>query len=180
VTISRNAMSKQMSTSGKSKKSKITDEEQAKIEFDTMTQNLNLSPKEKAAKKKQEQAMKMKDKKMPKYQRGMMVAAEMPESGPRKKKKPVPRAPYDDSGVNVGGGPKGGPKPSPKGTGGVMAGPNPTTGGPMPPSKRRAPMAKGRDRASKMPMMNKGGKVRGCGMAKQGVRKAKMVRMKGS
>jgi hypothetical protein len=29
-------------------------------------------------------------------------------------------------------------------------------------------------------MMNKGGKVRGCGMAKQGVRKAKMVRMKGS
>jgi len=166
VTISRNAMSKQMSTGGKSKKSKITDEEQAKIEFDTMTQNLNLSPKEKAAKKKQEQAMKMKDKKMPKYQRGMMVAAEMPESGPKKsmtmpkKKKKVDPSLYSDP--ELGGGPR------------------TPTGGPMPPSKRRAPMAKGRDRGSKMPMMNKGGKVRGCGMAKQGVRKAKMVRMKGS
>ena len=87
-------MSKQMSTGEKSKRLKITDEEQAKIEFDIMTQNLNLSPKEKAAKKKQEQAMKMKDKKMPKmnkggmtmpkYQRGMMVEARMPESGPKK------------------------------------------------------------------------------------------------
>ena len=177
-------MSKQMSTGGKSKKSKITDEEQAKIEFDTMTQNLNLSPKEKAAKKKQEQTMKMKDKKMPKYQRGMMVEAGMPESGskkpmvmPKKKKKVNPSL-YSDP--DLGGGPKGGPKPSPKGAGGVMAGDNPMTGGPMPPSKRRAPMGKGRGRGSKMPMMNKGGKVRGCGMAKQGVRKAKMVRMKGS
>jgi len=159
-------MSKQMSTGGKSKKSKITDEEQAKIEFDTMTQNLNLSPKEKAAKKKQEQTMKMKDKKMPKYQRGMMVEAGMPESGskkpmvmPKKKKKVNPSL-YSDP--DLGGGPK------------------TPTGGPMPPSKGRAPMGKGRGRGSKMPMMNKGGKVRGCGMAKQGVRKAKMVRMKGS
>ena len=166
MTTSRNAMPKQMSTGGKSKKSKITDEEQAKIEFDTMTQNLNLSPKEKAAKKKQEQAMKMKDKKMPKYQRGMMVAAEMPESGPKKpmtmpkKKKKVDPSLYSDP--ELGGGPR------------------TPTGGPMPPSKRRAPMGKGRGRGSKMPMMNKGGKVRGCGMAKQGVRKAKMVRMKGS
>ena len=176
MTISRNAMSKQMSTGGKSKRLKITDEEQAKIEFDIMTQNLNLSPKEKAAKKKQEQAMKMKDKKMPKmnkggmtmpkYQRGMMVEAGMPESGPKKpmtmpkKKKKVDPSLYSDP--ELGGGPR------------------TPTGGPMPPSKGRAPMGKGRGRGSKMPMMNKGGKVRGCGMAKQGVRKAKMVRMKGS
>ena len=115
---------------------------------------------------------------------GMMPAAPQDETtikGRKGKKLPAPRrAPYDDSGVNVGGGPKGGPKPSPKGAGGVMAGDNPMTGGPMPPSKGRAPMGKGRGRGSKMPMMNKGGKVRGCGMAKQGVRKAKMVRMKGS
>ena len=77
--------------------------------------------------------------------------------------------------------PKGGPKPSPKGTGGVMAGPNPMTGGPMPPKKKkRAPMGMGQDRGGAMPMMKKGGKVRGCGMAKQGVRKAKMVTMKGA
>jgi hypothetical protein len=115
-----------------------------------------------------------------KYNMGGMMA-NVPESGPRKKKKPAPRAPYDDSGVNVGGGPKGGPKPSPKGTGGVMAGPNPMTGGPMPPKKKkRAPMGMGQDRGGAMPMMKKGGKVRGCGMAKQGVRKAKMVTMKGA
>jgi hypothetical protein len=130
--------------------------------------------------------MKMKTKgykaggKMKKLNMGGMMA-NVPESGPRKKKKPAPRAPYDDSGVNVGGGPKGGPKPSPKGTGGVMAGPNPMTGGPMPPKKKkRAPMGMGQDRGGAMPMMKKGGKVRGCGMAKQGVRKAKMVTMKGA
>jgi len=130
--------------------------------------------------------MKMKTKgykaggKMKKLNMGGMTA-NVPESGPRKKKKPAPRAPYDDSGVNVGGGPKGGPKPSPKGAGGVMAGPNPMTGGPMPPKKKkRAPMGMGQDRGGAMPMMKKGGKVRGCGMAKQGVRKAKMVTMKGA
>ncbi len=31
-----------------------------------------------------------------------------------------------------------------------------------------------------MPMMKKGGKVRGCGIAKQGIHKAKMVTMKGA
>ncbi len=130
--------------------------------------------------------MKMKTKgykaggKMKKLNMGGMMA-NVPESGPRKKKKPTPRAPYDDSGVNVGGGPKGGPKPSPKGTGGVMAGPNPMTGGPMPPKKKkRAPMGMGQGSGGAMPMMKKGGKVRGCGMAKQGVRKAKMVTMKGA
>lgn len=117
-----------------------------------------------------------------KYNMGGMTA-NVPESGPRKKmkKKPVPRAPYDDSGVNVGGGPKGGPMPSPKGAGGVMAGPNPMTGGPMPPKKKkRAPMGGG-GMGGAMPMMKKGGKVRGCGMARGGsVRKCKMVKMKGA
>ena len=183
-------MSKQVSTGKKSKDySKMTPEEQAKFEFDIMTQNLNLSPKEKAAKKKQEQEMKMKDKKMPKampkmkkggmtmpkYQRGMMVGgrkeireADAPESGPirglgvPRRKNPKGPAPYDDSGIGLGTGPK------------------PPTGGPMPPKKKRAPMGKGRGRGSKMPMMKHGGKVRGCGIAKQGVRKAKMVTMKGS
>ena len=40
-------------------------------------------------------------------------------------------------------------------------------------------MMNGGKSSKKMPMMKKGGKVRGCGMAKQGVRKAKMVTMKG-
>jgi len=116
---------------------------------------------------------------------GMMPTAPQDEStmkGRKRKKPPAPRrAPYDDSGTGLGGGPKGGPKPSPKGTGGVMAGPNPMTGGPMPPKKKkRAPMGMGQDRGGAMPMMKKGGKVRGCGMAKQGVRKAKMVTMKGA
>jgi len=188
VTNSRSAMSKQVSTGKKSKDySKMTPEEQAKFEFDIMTQNLNLSPKEKAAKKKQEQEMKMKDKKMPKampkmkkggmpkYQRGMMVGgrkeireADAPESGPirglgvPRRKNPKGPAPYDDSGTGLGTGPK------------------PPMGGPMPPKKKRAPTGRGRGRGSKMPMMKHGGKVRGCGIAKQGVRKAKMVTMKGS
>jgi len=116
---------------------------------------------------------------------GMMPAAPQDETtikGRKGKKLPAPRrAPYDDSGTGLGGGPKGGPKPSPKGTGGVMAGPNPMTGGPMPPKKKkkRAPMGGG-GMGGAMPMMKKGGKVRGCGMAKQGVRKAKMVTMKGA
>ncbi len=117
---------------------------------------------------------------------GMMPAAPQDETtikGRKGKKLPAPRrAPYDDSGVNVGGGPKGGPKPSPKGAGGVMAGPNPMTGAPMPPKKKkkRAPMGGG-GMGGAMPMMKKGGKVRGCGMARGGsVRKCKMVKMKGA
>lgn len=156
MTISRNAMSKQMSTGGKSKKSKIADEEQAKIEFDTMTQNLNLSPKEKAAKKKQEQEMK--GKKMPKYQRGMVVEAGMPESGPKKpmvmpnKKKKVDPSLYSDPDLS---------------------------GGPQPKKKKRAPMGMDQGSGGAMPRMKKGGKVRGCGMARGG-RVCKMVKMKGA
>ena len=41
-------------------------------------------------------------------------------------------------------------------------------------------MGMGQGSGGAMPMMKKGGKVRGCGMAKQGVRKAKMVTMKGA
>jgi|TARA_R110000787_G_C13235729_1_gene427756 hypothetical protein len=40
--------------------------------------------------------------------------------------------------------------------------------------------APGQGSGGGMPAMKKGGKVRGCGMAKQGVRKAKMVVMKGA
>ncbi len=118
-----------------------------------------------------------------KYNMGGMMA-NVPQSGPKKKIKKTPPqpAPYDDSGVNVGGGPKGGPKPSPKGAGGIMGGPKPMTGGPMPPrKKKRGPMGMGQDRGGAMPMMKKGGKVRGCGMARGGsVRKCKMVKMKGA
>jgi len=115
---------------------------------------------------------------------GMMPAAPQDETtikGRKGKKLPAPRrapirAPYDDSGTGLGGGPKGGPK----GGGGPMTGPKPMTGGPMPPKKKkRAPMGVG-GMDGAMPMMKKGGKVRGCGMAKQGVRKAKMVTMKGA
>jgi hypothetical protein len=107
-----------------------------------------------------------------KYNMGGM----MPKGGPMpRKKKPEQPAPYDDSGV-----PLGGPKGGPKGGGGPMTGPKPMTGGPMPPKKKkRAPMGGG-GMGGAMPMMKKGGKVRGCGMAKQGVRKAKMVTMKGA
>ena len=67
-----------------------------------------------------------------------------------------------------------------------MAPPRPLP--PKPKKKRRDPR-EGGPGMPQMPMMNKGGKVkkmksggkvRGCGMAKQGVRAAKMVTMKGS
>jgi hypothetical protein len=123
--------------------------------------------------------------KVKKYQMGgmasMMREAPQDEStmkGRKGKKLPAPRrAPYDDSGTGLGGGPKGGPK-----GGGPMTGPKPMTGGPMPPKKKkkRAPMGGG-GMGGAMPMMKKGGKVRGCGMARGGaVRSCKMVKMKGS
>jgi hypothetical protein len=68
---------------------------------------------------------------------------------------------------------------------GELAPPKPLP--PKPKKKRQGP--RGGPGMPQMPMMNKGGKVkkmksggkvRGCGMAKQGVRAAKMVTMKGS
>jgi len=55
----------------------------------------------------------------------------------------------------------------------------PVTGGPTPRPSRpsRPPMPGGPSRG---PGMKSGGKVRGCGKATKGVRKAKMVSMKGS
>ena len=38
----------------------------------------------------------------------------------------------------------------------------------------------GMKKGGKVKKVSKGGKVRGCGIAKQGVRKAKMVKMKGA
>ena len=102
------------------------------------------------------------------YNRGGMMAP-APESGPRKKmKRPGQPVPYDDSGS-----PKG-PMPAPLGgpKGSVIVDPAK--------KKKRAPMQMGQGSGGAMPMMKKGGKVRGCGMAKQGVRKAKMVTMKGA
>ena len=90
----------------------------------------------------------------------MMGASGAPESGRKKpmmmppKPKPAPRAPYDDS--EMGNGPK--PK--------VIV--DPAKKSPKP--RMKSPMGKGGD----MPRMKKGGKVRGAGMAKKGVRACKM------
>jgi hypothetical protein len=124
-----------------------------------MMQNLNLSPKEKMDKEKK---MKGSTKKMNMggMTSPMMGASGAPESGRKKpmmmppKPKPAPRAPYDDS--EMGNGPK--PK--------VIV--DPAKKSPKP--RMKSPMGKGGD----MPRMKKGGKVRGAGMAKKGVRACKM------
>ena len=57
------------------------------------------------------------------------------------KKKPKPRAPYDDSGIKVGGGPK--PKATPKPKAGPKSGTSgPKTGGPNPPKRTPNPKMK--------------------------------------
>jgi len=110
-----------------------------------------------------------------KYNMGGM----MPKGGPMpRKKKPGQPAPYDDSGVPLGG-PKG-PKPMPGGDPMPSGGPKGSVIVDPAKKKKRAPMRVGQGSGGAMPMMKKGGKVRGCGMAKQGVRKAKMVTMKGA
>ena len=95
------------------------------------------------------------------------------------KKKPGQPAPYDDSGVPLGG-PKG-PKPSPRGPMPVPSG-GPRDSVIVDPAKKkkRAPMRMEQGSGGAMPMMKKGGKVRGAGCATQGTRKAKMVTMKGA
>jgi len=55
----------------------------------------------------------------------------------------------------------------------------PMTGGPQPKKKKRAPMGMDQGSGGAMPRMKKGGKVRGCGMARGG-RVCKMVKMKGA
>lgn len=55
----------------------------------------------------------------------------------------------------------------------------PMTGGPQPKRKKRAPMGMDQGSGGAMPRMKKGGKVRGCGMARGG-RVCKMVKMKGA
>lgn len=68
------------------------------------------------------------------------------ESGrtkPLVKPKPKPRAPYDDSGVKVGGGPKPKPKATPKPKAGPKLGTSgPKTGGPNPPKRTPNPKMK--------------------------------------
>ena len=55
------------------------------------------------------------------------------------------------------------------------------TGGPQPKRKKRAPMGMDQDSGGAMPRMKKGGKVRGCGLARGGsVRPCIMVKMKGA
>ena len=59
------------------------------------------------------------------------------------KKKPKPRAPYDDSGVKVGGGPKPKPKVTPKPKAGPKLGTSgPKAGGPNPPKRTPSPKMK--------------------------------------
>jgi len=63
------------------------------------------------------------------------------------KKKPKPRAPYDDSGIKVGGGPKPKPTPKPKPSPKPKVGPKtgtsgPKTGGPNPPKRTPNPKMK--------------------------------------
>jgi len=56
-------------------------------------------------------------------------------------------------------------------------------GGGAAPAAPAAPLAApsmGMKKGGKVKKVSKGGKVRGCGIAKQGVRKAKMVKMKGA
>ena len=59
------------------------------------------------------------------------------------KKQPKPRAPYDDSGVKVGGGPRPKPKATPKPKAGPKSGTSgPKTGGPNPPKRTPNPKMK--------------------------------------
>ena len=68
--------------------------------------------------------------------------------------------------------------------GGMMGAPAAPAGPAAPamvdPARGGGAPAPGQGSGGGMPAMKKGGKVRGCGMAKQGVRKAKMVVMKGA
>jgi len=53
-------------------------------------------------------------------------------------------------------------------------------GGGAAPAPAPAAPSMGMKKGGKVKKVSKGGKVRGCGIAKQGVRKAKMVKMKGA
>ena len=142
--MNRSSMSKQMMQEGgpvvPSKEDK--DSKQARADSKALVGNLNLSPKEKKDKKEKEV------KGMKKMNRGgmtapMMGASGAPESGP---KKPMIMPPK--------------PKPAPR-----------PRGNPIVDPRAKAPdprMKDPREKGSAMPMMKKGGKVRGYGMARGG------------
>jgi hypothetical protein len=142
--MNRSSMSKQMMQEGgpvvPSKEDK--DSKQARADSKALVGNLNLSPKEKKDKKEKEV------KGMKKMNRGgmtapMMGASGAPESGP---KKPMIMPPK--------------PKPAPR-----------PRGNPIVDPRAKAPdprMKDPRERGGAMPMMKKGGKVRGYGMARGG------------
>ena len=141
--MNRSSMSKQMMQEGgpvvPSKEDK--DSKQARADSKALVGNLNLSPKEKKDKKEKEV------KGMKKMNRGgmtapMMGASGAPQSGPKKPMMP----------------PK--PKPAPR-----------PRGNPIVDPRAKAPdprMKDPRERGGAMPMMKKGGKVRGYGMARGG------------
>ena len=142
--MNRSSMPKQMMQEGgpvvPSKEDK--DSKQARADSKALVGNLNLSPKEKKDKKEKEV------KGMKKMNRGgmtapMMGASGAPESGP---KKPMIMPPK--------------PKPAPR-----------PRGNPIVDPRAKAPdprMKDPREKGGAMPMMKKGGKVRGYGMARGG------------
>ena len=136
-------MSKQMMQEGgpvvPSKEDK--DSKQARADSKALVGNLNLSPKEKKDKKEKE-VKGMKKMNMGGMTAPMMGASGAPQSGPKKPMMP----------------PK--PKPAPR-----------PRGNPIVDPRAKAPdprMKDPREKGGAMPMMKKGGKVRGYGMARGG------------
>lgn len=172
--MNRSSMSKQMMQEGgkvKPKKKLSPAEAEKKFNEELLARRANESAKTKAAEEaprgvgnmplsdaqalKQVEILKAKnkDKEVKKMNMGGMTGSKKPMMPPKPKPAPTP---------------SGGPRER-------------VTGGPQPKRKKRAPMGMDQDSGGAMPRMKKGGKVRGCGMARGGsVRPCKMVKMKGA
>ena len=125
----------------------------------------NLTAKEKKAKKRAED-----NKKLAAKAKKMMGAPKTNNTTPA----PMPKPPMGGAGAAMGGamgGMAGAPKPPMGGMGMPPKPPMGGMGGGMPPKKPPMPMMK---KGGKVKKAKSGGKVRGAGIAKQGVRACKM------